>query len=352
MTYDSPRAVAFFSALAISAISIIVLFISSFIFFYSYPFYVYLVIAGLTFSTVYYIFILLLKKLIQHKIDQIYSTIESINPKETKKNGHMDMSKDVFEVVSVDVLSWAKSKKKEIENLKRLENYRREFIGNVSHELKTPIFNIEGYVHTLIDGALNDNRVNNLYLKKAAKNVERLSAIVQDLEVISQFESGELKLEKEIFDIRQLAEEVVESLEMNARAKGITLSFKDSDSREVFVKADREKIRQVFTNLVVNSIKYGKENGKTLIGIYKMEKHILIEVSDDGIGIAKKDLPRLFERFFRVDKSRSREAGGTGLGLSIVKHIIEAHKQQISVRSQEGIGSTFSFTLKKGKFEQ
>ena len=236
----------------------------------------------------------------------------------------------------------------EIETLRQLETYRRHFIGDVSHELKTPIFNIQGYLHTLLDGALEDPNVNTTFLKKAAKNLERLHIIVEDLEAISRLESGELMLEIQSFDIHALAAEVFEDLEFKAKQRNITLEFKDGASQGFKVQADRESIRQVLTNLVSNSIKYGEENGRTRIGFYDMDGNILIEVADNGLGIPKKHLNHVFDRFYRVDKSRSRERGGSGLGLSIVKHIIEAHKQTINVRSTPGLGSTFGFTLKKG----
>lgn len=245
-----------------------------------------------------------------------------------------------------EVKGWAEDRKNEADRLKKLELYRKEYIGNVSHELKTPIFNIQGYILTLLDGGLEDPKVNRDYLVRAEKSVERMINIIEDLESISQLETGELVIEPERFDIVALARDVCEGQEMKAAAKGIIFSIKKDEP--VFVFADRFRIRQVLTNLVVNSVKYGKEYGETTLRFSDSNGLVKIEVSDNGIGIAPESLPRLFERFYRVDKSRSREMGGTGLGLSIVKHILEAHNQSIHVTSTAGEGSAFSFTLKKG----
>jgi two-component system, OmpR family, phosphate regulon sensor histidine kinase PhoR len=233
----------------------------------------------------------------------------------------------------------------EIEELKKLEAYRREFLGNVSHELKTPLFNIQGYILTLLDGGMNDPSVYREYLKRTEKNIERMIAIIQDLETISQFETGALKLQVTNFDIVGLAKEVIDLLEIKAKNKNITVSCRTGVDKAILIRADKEKIRQVLINLVDNSIKYNNEGGSTVIGFIESGTSVRIEISDNGIGIDPKDLPRLFERFFRVDKSRSREQGGSGLGLAIVKHILEAHGQSIQVKSTSGEGSTFSFFL-------
>ncbi|MEO1438596.1 MAG: ATP-binding protein, partial [Bacteroidota bacterium] len=235
--------------------------------------------------------------------------------------------------------------RKEIEDLKKLEAYRRDFIGNISHELKTPLFNIQGYLDTLMEGGLEDPSINRMYLQRAATNVNRLSNIVEDLDMISQLEASELHLDITRFDIRALAYEIFDDFEMKADERDVKLAIKEGCDKPFFVLADRERIRQVLGNLISNSIKYGVEHGKTVVSFYQMDKNILIEVSDNGLGVEEKHLPRLFERFYRADKSRSREQGGTGLGLSIVKHLIEAHNQTINVRSSLGVGSTFGFTL-------
>jgi two-component system phosphate regulon sensor histidine kinase PhoR len=230
-----------------------------------------------------------------------------------------------------------------------LAEFRKEFLGNVSHELKTPIFNIQGYIHTLLDGAIDDQDVNKSFLGKAARSADRLSDLVADLLEISQLESGELMMEPERFDINALVKDVYEQFEVKAKDRGISLLIKDGCNSPFYVFADRYRIRQVLVNLFINSIKYGNEFGTTTAAYYDMDENILIEVADNGNGISQEHLPRIFERFYRVDKSRAREAGlgGTGLGLAIVKHIIEAHQQTVNVRSTEGKGTTFGFTLQK-----
>ncbi|HNO71979.1 MAG TPA: ATP-binding protein [Bacteroidia bacterium] len=250
--------------------------------------------------------------------------------------------------LELQINEWSEERKEEIEQLKKLENYRKEYLGNVSHELKTPIFNIQGYVATLLDGGLEDKTINRNYLERAMKSVDRMILILEDLQAITQLEKGELEMEEERFDILTLIHDVIDAQEMKAREKKIMLSLSNDSSQPIFVWADKFRIRQALVNLVVNSVRYGKENGKTTIKISDTGEKVIVEVADTGIGIAKEHLPRIFERFYRADKSRSRDQGGTGLGLSIVKHILEAHGQTISVISTEGAGSVFSFTLKKG----
>ena len=243
---------------------------------------------------------------------------------------------------------WIAERKDELERLQDLENYRKEYLGNVSHELKTPIFNIQGYISTLLDGGIDDPKVNREFLLKAEKSVDRMIAIIDDLQTITQLEKGELELEVERFDIVALVKDIIDAQELRAREKNISLELTGNPKQTVFVLADRFRIRQALVNLVVNSVRYGKENGNTMIKVSDTGHKVIVEVSDNGIGIAKENLSRIFERFYRVDKSRSREMGGTGLGLSIVKHIIEAHSQNIEVMSTEGAGSVFSVSLKKG----
>ena len=299
----------------------------------------------LTLAACFLISRFLINEFIYRRIKVIYKNIS-----DAKKNDDQSLSiGDTLEDVENDVSDWAANKNKEIETLKELEEYRRNYIGNVSHELKTPIFNIQGFLHTLIDGGIDDPSVNMAYLQKAARNVERLSSIVQDLDNISKLESGKLTLDLQTFDIQNLVIEVFEDMELKAKTKNIKLSFKEGANHGYRVRADKEQIRQVLTNLLGNSIKYGKQNGQTKISFYDMDKIVLIEVSDNGIGISRHHLKHLFDRFYRVDKSRSRDVGGTGLGLSIVKHIVEAHNQSVHVRSTEGVGSTFGFTLEKIK---
>ena len=253
-----------------------------------------------------------------------------------------------METLTKEVELFARNKKLEIEALKIRENYRREFIGNVSHELKTPLFTVQGYIETLLDGALNDEKIREKYLKRAKKGVERLTYIIKDLDMITKLEVGELHLEKETFDIIDLIENVFESLEMKASKNLISLTFNEKYQNPIWVKADKDRIQQVLSNLIVNSIKYGINKGTTELSIENLIMNkVLIRVADNGEGINNDEIPRLFERFYRVDKSGSREQGGSGLGLSIVKHILDAHNEKIYVESQIGIGSEFSFTLEK-----
>ena len=294
------------------------------------------------FTTIYY-----LRKYIYRKIKLIYKTIHKHKLSTQEKSKSIDVRANIIDEVEKQVAEWAEQQKEEIDKYKAWAEYRRHFVGDISHELKTPIFNIQGYLHTLLDGAIHDEEVNVKFIRKAAKNLERLHTIVEDLEAISRLESGELILEMQAFDIRKLTEEVFEDLEIKAAQRRIVLEFKEGAAQNFRVLADRESIRQVLTNLVSNSIKYGKDNGRTRIGFYDMDKNILIEVADNGLGIPKQHINHVFDRFYRVDKSRSRAQGGSGLGLSIVKHIIEAHKQTINVRSTPDLGSTFGFTLQK-----
>ena len=245
---------------------------------------------------------------------------------------------------------FARDKKIEIETLKIREEYRKEFLGNVSHELKTPLFTVQGYLETLIDGAADDKKIREKYLDRANKGVERLIYIVKDLDMITKLEVGDVRIETVTFNIIELVKSVFDLFEMKAAKKKITLTFDREYFEPILVKADKEKIQQVLTNLVVNSIKYGREKGTTEISIENLIKNkVIIRVTDNGEGIIKENIPRLFERFYRVDKSGSRKEGGSGLGLAIVKHIIEAHDEKIYVESEFGVGSEFSFTLEKAK---
>lgn len=293
----------------------------------------------------YFIVRVLLERYVFRKIKLIYKIIHDSKLDKSKKN--VDINATSLEKVNDEVIKWAQSTEQEIKSLKLLEEYRKDFVGNISHELKTPIFSIQGYLHTLLDGGMHDENINVKYLRRAAKNAERLQNIVEDLEAISKLESGKMVLDIRKFDIKSLMQEVLQDLQVYAQEKNITLRFKEGASQSFNVLADREKIRQVLNNLVINSIKYGNEGGLTRVSFYDIDKNILIEVSDNGLGIEENHLKHLFDRFYRVDTSRSRAQGGSGLGLSIVKHIIEAHNQTINVRSTVGVGSTFGFTLKK-----
>ena len=251
-------------------------------------------------------------------------------------------------IVLENFLTSYKTNLEEINILKDQENYRREFLGNVSHELKTPLFTIQGYILTLIEGAMKDKKVRGKYLKRSAKGVDRLISIVKDLDLITQFESGIKTVDKSNFNIYELIYNVYDLMEFESEKNNTKLLIKDEHNSPLIVNADKERITQVLTNLIVNSIKYGKENGYTEVAVEEFNKdRIIVRVVDNGEGIEDEHLPRVFERFYRIDKNRSRKKGGSGLGLSIVKHIVEAHQEQMFVKSKIGQGTEFSFTLKK-----
>ncbi|MFH1160068.1 MAG: ATP-binding protein [bacterium] len=301
--------------------------------------------AAILFLISFFIFRYTLERFIYSKIRLIYKTIhESKIRKGQAKSSRIDPR--LLENVGREVEVWQQEKSREIEQLKQLEQYRREFIGNVSHELKTPLFNIQGYVLTLLDGGLDDSSINLEYLKRTEKSIERLIRIVEDLDEIFLLESGQLKLNVTRFDINSLSKEVLELLEVKARKKSIRLVPAKED-KPISVEGDKEKIRQVLTNILENSIRYGVEEGKTKISFFDMGEHILTEVTDNGIGIEPEELSRVFERFYRTKSGRASFSKGKGLGLAIVKHILEAHQQTVNVRSTPGVGTTFGFTLKK-----
>jgi two-component system, OmpR family, phosphate regulon sensor histidine kinase PhoR len=299
------------------------------------------------FFTAYFLIKYATAKFIYDKIRPIYKTIFNMKVPKGKENQRYYLNGDIISNANQQVIKWAEDKKEEINSLRKLETYRREFLGNVSHELKTPIFNIQGYILTLLDGGIEDPVINKEYLLRSEKSINRMINIVQDLETISRLESGELVPIMNRFDIVVLVKEVFEFLEIHAMKNNIDLLPGNNFEKPLYVNADKEKIRQVLINLIENSIKYGTEHGHTKVSFFDMDENILVEVTDNGIGVAQQDIPRLFERFFRTDKGRSRDQVGTGLGLAIVKHIIEAHNQTINVRSTPGIGTTFAFTLQK-----
>jgi len=254
----------------------------------------------------------------------------------------------MIETAEKEVKNWKNDKNTEISRLKDQEVFRREFLGNLAHELKTPVFSIQGYILTLLEGGIEDPTVNRNFLERAAKATDRMASILEDLDQITKLEVDELKMEKRSFDLIELITEIFESLELKAKEKNIKLKF-DTFYSPIYVMADRIKISQVFTNLIGNSIAYGINGGETKISLLVFESLVTIDVIDNGPGIDSKDVPRLFERFYRVEKSRNRNDGGSGLGLAIVKHILESHGQNISVRSELGKGSVFTFSLDKSE---
>ena len=291
----------------------------------------------------------IIRKYVAYKLKPIYSIVLSRN---VHTQEILDELKDKHvENISEELTAWADTNDKEIARLKETESFRKQYLGNVAHELKTPIFNIQGYISTLLDGGLEDDLINRKYLERAEKSIDRLIDIVNDLDTISKLESNMTRLKMESFDIAAMTREIAEQAEIEADKKGIKIQVRGADSlpSPFWVCADKHFVGQVLVNLIINSIRYGKEGGVTRIKFRDMLDKILVEVEDNGVGIAKEDVPRIFERFYRTDKGRSREQGGTGLGLAIVKHIIEAHGERINVRSELGVGTTFSFTLKKAQ---
>lgn len=285
------------------------------------------------------------QRFVYKRVQKIYDDVNLLESSNLSSRVTTDM-----DTLTKEVERFAENKKLEIEALKIRENYRKEFIGNVSHELKTPLFTVQGYILTLLDGAMKDKSLRKKYLQRANKGVERLIYIIKDLDMITKLEVGDLNLNEEDFNIIELVQNVFDLIEMKAAKKNITLTFDKDYEDSIFVYADRERIQQVLTNLVVNSVKYGKNAGTIEVSIEDLIKNkVIVRVTDNGEGIAEENIPRLFERFYRVDKSGSRKEGGSGLGLSIVKHIVEAHNEKIYVESQLGVGSEFSFTLEKSK---
>jgi two-component system, OmpR family, phosphate regulon sensor histidine kinase PhoR len=300
----------------------------------------------LSFLLMYVAFYYTLNNFIIKKIKPLFDTIDTLQMPieklyESIEDGHL------LTEIDNKVMEWAKSKVDEIAVLKSNEKYRKEFLGNVSHELKTPLFNIQGYILTLIDGGLEDDEINIKYLKRTDKNINRLISIVKDLETISKLETGERLLEVENIDIVKLITEAFEMQEIRTKGKNIEFKLDKKYKEEIIVRADKKAISDVLSNLLINSVIYGKDNGETIVSIEPTGNKVFISVKDNGIGIDEKHQQRIFERFFRVDKSRSKIQGGTGLGLSIVKHSIEAHKQSITVKSQVNEGTTFTFSLEK-----
>lgn len=307
-----------------------------------------LLIAGITGIAAFFIFLFVLQRYIYDRIKLIYKFIHTQKVEKGTPKMRVPLEADVIERVQAEVQDWSQRYSEEVSELKDHARYRREFLGNISHELKNPIFNIQGYVLTLLDGGLEDEKINREYLLRTEKSIERLIAIVSDLETISRLESGELQLNRKSFDILELIDDVIDFMEMKIRKRTHQVTYAMQYERPVNVLADKERIRQVVVNLIDNAIKYSGKGGRTKISLFDMDDHILLEITDNGMGIAESDIPRLFERFFRTEKARSMQQSGSGLGLAIVKHIMEAHQQTIHVRSKPGIGTTVALTFQKG----
>ncbi len=300
----------------------------------------------LAWVTTFLLIQLRLESYIFKRVKEVYDKVELIESSAIKSPR---ITTDMNTLIQ-ELEHFAEVKKLEIETLKDRENYRKEFMGNISHELKTPLFTVQGYILTLLDGAINDKKVREKYLQRASKGVDRLVYIVKDLDLITRLEMEDIQLEKQDFNLVALIQNVFDLLEMKAHKKDISFTFDTDYNTPIYVHANKDKIQQVLINLFVNSIKYGKHGGTTEVAIEPLVKNkLIVRITDNGEGIQKENLNRIFERFYRIDKSGSRKEGGAGLGLAIVKHILEAHQESIYVESDFGTGSEFSFTLEKSK---
>lgn len=310
------------------------------------------VVAGIiSFSGTYLLTFVVLEFLVFREINKIYKMLDKLRKKElTDITREKSGAFNPLQKINEEIHSFASLKQKEIDELKKLEAFRKEFVADVSHELKTPIFAAQGFVHTLLDGAMNDKNVRDKFLKKAARSLDGLDALVQDLLTLSQIETGDIKMKFEFFDLHKLCAEVLDQFEEKAAKKNLKLRLEKTD-RKISVYADWQRMSQVMTNLVANAINYTPEDGEVTVSFDVGKKNVTTFVADTGEGIPAQHLPRIFERFYRVDKSRSREKGGTGLGLAIVKHILEGHNTKAEVESKVGKGSTFSFKLPRAKGE-
>lgn len=340
---NSPRTISFIASLILASI-----FFLGFLFTFELQdlhwirlliFYICTVLAG------YFIIFFSIKQFIYSKINVIYRTFHHLSSK--KKT--IDFSENILTQLNEDVLEWDKLRKAQIQKLKEQDSFRKEFIGNLAHELKTPTFAAQGYILTLLDGALEDPKVNELFLRKADNAIERMAHLINELDTITKLETSKLELNITKFNFVKLAYDVLEGIEYKAGLKHIKIHFDFTPQDQYFVLADEHQISKVLNNLLVNAIKYGEEKGNVWVRIFEMDDHTLIEIEDDGIGIPKDDLSRVFERFFRVDKSRHRDTGGSGLGLAICKHIIDVHSEIIQVRPAKVKGTIFNFSLKKAK---
>lgn len=341
----SPARLAFYTALALSLLMGLLSLLLRHLWFIP------LIVFGITFFAAYLIYYYTLKYFIYRKIKLIYKFIYQTKAGKRETFFYKNiLPQKTIEEVNHDVEQWAIEKKGEIEILQKNEQFRKEFLMNLAHELRTPIFTIQGYVHTLLDGAMENPGISKKFLNNAAKGIQRLVQLVDDLDQISKLEAGQISLIQENFIIHDLVKDLYEELTLKAKEKNISLQVKKGTEAPLTVFADKQKIKQVIVNLLENAIKYGNEGGIITAGFYQMdENQIYIEISDNGPGIAEEHLPRIFERFYRADRSRNSQVGGTGLGLAIVKHIIEAHGQNMNVRSKTGVGSSFGFTLERGK---
>ena len=346
MKINTPFRFTIFCSLLISLFLIFSIFcINQFILELILNFFIYLSLFLLLFVFSGFMIYILMEIFINRKIRLLFRMVHTY--KMSSSDFNLNMKEDILSASEVEILKIGKKTSTELAKLKSEEKFRRDFIGNLAHELKTPIFSIQGYILTLLEGGLEDPLVNKKFLKRASKGVERMNKIIMDLDMISRFESERINMDFRENNIVEICEEIIESLELKAKEYNTELSLAKNYDNPILVKCDKDKIGQVIQNLLINAIKYSEKNSKVVIRLTDVESNLLIEIEDNGLGINERHINRLFERFYRVDKSRARNEGGTGLGLSIVKHIIEAHGHNVQVRSTEGQGSTFFFTLTK-----
>lgn len=345
--YNNSKELGFMIAVTIAAVNTLVLL------FMNLPKAVLIVVFLLIFFLSYFLFKIVFDFLIFNEVSKINAILKKIRREDLGGIEGVKSPKKSFlnplGQLNQDIYMYAALKQREIDNLKKMAAFRREFLADVSHELKTPIFAAQGYVHTLLDGAMEDESVREKFLQKAAKSLDGLDLLVQDLLVLSQMETGEITMQFEDFNMAHLTREIFEQVESKAEAKNIQLHIGENAKRNVMVHADIQRIGQVLINLISNAIKYGREGGNVIVDLKKKKNYVTVFVKDDGNGIPEEHLPRIFERFYRVEKSRSKDKGGTGLGLAIVKHILEGHKIKIQVSSVLGEGTTFYFNLPKKK---
>jgi len=347
MQFKSPRAISLLISLLVAFVSTIIIAIT--LWYVGLNIHVlYLIgVFAVVFIIIFYVIIFAIEKFIYDRIKLLYRSAQIFRSKKALDEMNLDMRTDVLGEVSKEVAKWMIEQHNTIDQLEEREIFRREFMGNLSHELKTPVFSVQGYILTLLEGGLEDKDINIRFLEKAAGGVERITNLLNDLDAITKLESGQINIEKRRFDFVKLALQVSDDLENKANKKNIAIAVQNPSEKPVWVYADPVKIAQILSNLIINAINYGKKNGHIYISSHELDEKILIEVEDNGIGITEEDTLRIFERFYRVEKSRARKKGGTGLGLAIVKHIIDAHNETVSVRSSPGDGSVFSFSLSR-----
>jgi len=347
MQANSPRSLSIYISFLVSLFSVGLIIITFWIKETDITLWLVLLIFVLIFFVTFILVYFTLERFIYYKIKLLYRATQMFKPNKDISDLDLNLNKDILGKVSKDVARWMVDQHKTIDQLEERENFRREFIGNLAHELKTPIFSIQGYILTLLEGGLEDDDINLLFLERASKSVERVTDLLNDLDAISKFESGQMNLEKKRFDLTKLCYELKNEIDFKANSKNIEVEIKSPMDKEVWVNGDRDKIAQVLLNLLNNAVLYSKEGKKIFIQSSVLDKKILVEVADKGVGMKKEDIDRIFERFYRVEKSRVRNKGGTGLGLAIVKHIIDSHDETITVRSNPGKGSTFTFSIDK-----